>query len=329
MILSIPSPNYMSRQGRRPRWVILHGTAGFHKAEDCGYYFQQPSSQVSSHYVIGQDGTIVQCVDEAQAAWANGVLDAGADSWWYDTPNPNYDTISIEHIKPHTDNSDEITPAQKAASFRLIAQICARWGIPTRPADAQGGITGHFSIAPINRSGCPGPYPWDELFNYLNGTSSDDGDEMKTISLKDASSFFEQAPGNAWRCKKNNCVVGNAILDFYRRFGGDALCGLSYLGLPLNNEHPVTAKDGSKVIVQDFERGSLAYDPAHKLDGPPGVGAIYLTHRGVALEVQELRRQLEDAKKQNHAAEVETLKKQVDGYKQAVSAAVKTLQSIK
>jgi N-acetyl-anhydromuramyl-L-alanine amidase AmpD len=35
-------------------------------------------------------------------------------------------------------------------------------------ADAIGGITGHSSIDPVSRSHCPGPYPWDELFTYLN-----------------------------------------------------------------------------------------------------------------------------------------------------------------
>ncbi len=34
-----------------PRWIILHGTAGFTSAQEVGYYFQQ--ADVATHYIIG------------------------------------------------------------------------------------------------------------------------------------------------------------------------------------------------------------------------------------------------------------------------------------
>jgi hypothetical protein len=107
-------------------------------------------------------------VSEADGAWGNGVVTTGHDPWWSADLNPNLITISIEHCKPSADNSDVLTEAQKASSFQLIKHICERHGIPKRKADATGGITGHFSIDPVSRSHCPGPYPWDELFAYLN-----------------------------------------------------------------------------------------------------------------------------------------------------------------
>ena len=86
--------------------------------------------------------------------------------------NPNYVTISIEHVKPSTDNSDALTAAQKDASFKLVRDIVSRWpAIRTAWANSAGGITGHFSISPISRERCPGPYPWDELFAFLTGGS--------------------------------------------------------------------------------------------------------------------------------------------------------------
>ncbi len=164
--LWLPSPNYFpGRAGHRVRWLIIHGTAGFYSAEEVGYYFQ--CTQTSTHYTIGRDGVIVQSVSEKNSAWANGGVTRGHDPWWSHTLNPNYVTISIEHVKIQRDNTDELTEIQKAISFRLIRRICARHTIPPRKADAEGGITGHFSMDPINRSFCPGPYPWDELFAYL------------------------------------------------------------------------------------------------------------------------------------------------------------------
>jgi N-acetyl-anhydromuramyl-L-alanine amidase AmpD len=181
-IIDIPSPNWSSRDGAAPRWLIIHGTAGGSSAQAIGNYFAESASQVSSHYVVGQDGAIVRCVDENNAAWANGIITGPAgtsgdgvhhDPWW-DTapqwgglPNPNPVTISIEHVKPDTDNASALTAAQQAASFALIKDICTRQNIPMRAANAQGGITGHYSMDPVNRSRCPGTFPWSSLWTYL------------------------------------------------------------------------------------------------------------------------------------------------------------------
>jgi N-acetyl-anhydromuramyl-L-alanine amidase AmpD len=165
--LWIPSNNYFpGRSGYTPTWIIIHGTAGFTSAEEVGYYFQ--GADVATHYIIGQDGTLVCSVDEEDGAWGNGGVTLGHDPWWSRALNPNLVTISIEHVKPSRDNSDELTDMQKQASFALIKQICDRYNIPRRWADADGGITGHYSMDPVHRSFCPGPYPWDELFAFLN-----------------------------------------------------------------------------------------------------------------------------------------------------------------
>lgn len=196
-IQSVLSPNcFNGRDGYKPSWVILHGTAGGSSALNIANFFSDPASQVSSNYVVGLAGEIIRCVDESDGAWGNGPISGPPgvggdgihhDSWW-DTaaPNPNYVTISIEHVKLHDDNSDTLTPAQQASSFALILDICKRNGIPMRAADASGGITGHFSMDPVSRSRCPGTYPWAALWAYLGGTGmnlptgwSDDGTTLK------------------------------------------------------------------------------------------------------------------------------------------------------
>ncbi|HEV2237964.1 MAG TPA: N-acetylmuramoyl-L-alanine amidase, partial [Ktedonobacterales bacterium] len=82
--------------------------------------------------------------------------------------NPNTFTISIEHVNDSA-NSTPLSPAQQAASFALIAHICERYGIPKRAADTAGGVTGHYSIDPVNRARCPGVYPWAALWAALEG----------------------------------------------------------------------------------------------------------------------------------------------------------------
>lgn len=94
---------------------------------------------------------------------------------------------------------------------------------------------------------------------------------------------------NIWKCKDNGFLVGYGILGFYRKFGGDALCGLTYLGLPRSNELPVSGHPG--VTQQEFERATVRYDPQHITDFPPGAGDCYVIHveqdpRQIALQSQ-------------------------------------------
>jgi hypothetical protein len=77
--------------------------------------FQQPGVEVSSHYVIGSDGIIYQCVNESDTAYCDGNADSNAR------------TISIEHAGgiasvPYTD-------AMYAASAELVTSLIAKYGI--------------------------------------------------------------------------------------------------------------------------------------------------------------------------------------------------------
>lgn len=166
----IPSPHFWA-DANRPRYVIVHGTASglSYPPEATARDFQTNVPPTSTHYIVGTEGQVIQCVAEKDAAWGNGVISHGARAWW--TGNPNEYTVSIEHVQNAT-NTATLTDKQRAASFALIASICARHNIPRRDADASGGVTGHFSIDPVNRSQCPGKYPWTDLWSYLMSSAA-------------------------------------------------------------------------------------------------------------------------------------------------------------
>lgn len=269
--LWIPNGHFFpNRYGHRPTYVILHGTAGGSSAQNIATYFANSGVEVSAHYVVGQDGVVVQCIAEADGAWANGPITNGADPWWSIALNPNLITISIEHVKPSTDNSDALTPAQQESSFKLVAAICERWHIPKRTADEQGGITGHFSMDPVNRARCPGNYPWDALWSYLQGAGMIDVDNPAVAA------YFQKLSDTNWLCKKTKANIGGAILKFYKSLGGYGLAGLTILGLPLADEYNDT--DKTHVSKQRFERGIVVFDPEHQIDSPPGAADCYLQH---------------------------------------------------
>ncbi len=165
------------REGHTPRWIVLHGTAsGTPNAIDIARYFQGDPNN-GTHFVIGRAGEVIQMVHLGDAAYGNGGPTAEELSehkyaaFWQPTLNAginfNFVTVSIEHCKITSDNSDQLTPAQQESSFKLVAWLCKTLNIPAWPADENGGITGHFSINGIERVDCPGSYPWDALWSYL------------------------------------------------------------------------------------------------------------------------------------------------------------------
>lgn len=286
--LWIPNNNFFpNRDGYKPSYIVLHGTAGGSSAQAIAEYFastQGTNNPVSANYVVGQDGTVVQCNSEQDGAWANGFISGQSgtsgdgvgngfhDSWWDSGINPNLLTISIEHVKSATDNSNQLTDAQKQASFKLIRDICSRHNIPMRKADTLGGITGHYAIDPVNRAECPGPYPWDELWQFLA-----QGDES-VLDISQASQYFiETVPGQRWHCKSTGYDIAFGILTYYRTCTQTGLNGLSQFGLPTSAEQPLQGVAGG--TYQVFERGVVVYDVNHAADSVPGVsGPCYPGH---------------------------------------------------
>jgi len=105
------------------------------------------------------------------------------------------------------------------------------------------------------------------------------GEEMaKIIDLTDpvVARYFTATSNGQWRCNQTGHIVHDGMLKFYRSFGQDAYCGLTYLGLPLSEEEPVGGHPG--VVKQQFERAVLVYDLNHQIDQPPGASSVYLMH---------------------------------------------------
>jgi serine/threonine protein kinase/predicted alpha-1,6-mannanase (GH76 family) len=105
------------------------------------------------------------------------------------------------------------------------------------------------------------------------------------LHIEQVDQFFRKAQylhdGELWVCKENSYIIKGALLDFYRTYGHADLCGLTYLGLPKTNE--IDLKNG--VVLQKFERGTVASDPFRRLDNPPGAGPIYLMHLDTPLTI--------------------------------------------
>ncbi|MCC4243069.1 peptidoglycan recognition protein family protein [Stappia indica] len=145
-----PSPNHNDRAG--PVSLLLLHYTGMTSGEEALQRLCDPRAEVSAHYVVDEDGTILQLVPESRRAWHAG------RSYWKGERDINSRSIGIEIVNPGHENGYRPFPeAQVAAVIELARDICARHGIA--PQD----VLGHSDVAP-DRKEDPGElFPWDRL----------------------------------------------------------------------------------------------------------------------------------------------------------------------
>jgi N-acetylmuramoyl-L-alanine amidase len=147
-----PSPNHGERRdGRRPDCILLHYT-GMPTAEGALARLCDPAAEVSCHYLVFEDGRILQLAPEARRAWHAG---AGR---WKDDADINSCSIGIEIVNPgHEGGLPPYPSAQIEAVIALCADIIARHKIPPER------VLAHSDIAP-GRKRDPGEhFPWGAL----------------------------------------------------------------------------------------------------------------------------------------------------------------------
>lgn len=146
------APNWNERRnGASPDLLILHytGMIDGQAAED---WLCVPQSAVSCHYIVHEDGRIVQMVREADRAWH-----AGAGSW-FGRHDVNSFSVGIEIVNAgHDYGSPDFAPAQIASVIALSRDICARWAIPPER------VLAHSDIAPGRKIDPGERFPWKRL----------------------------------------------------------------------------------------------------------------------------------------------------------------------
>jgi N-acetylmuramoyl-L-alanine amidase len=146
--LTHPSPNFGERRGRgRVELVVLHYTA----MTTCAAALDRlcdPEAEVSAHYLIDGDGTVLSLVEEAARAWH-----AGAGEWC-GAGDVNSRSIGIELANT---GREPFSEPQMAALERLLADVLGRHGLGPEA------VIAHSDMAP-ERKGDPGPrFDWRRL----------------------------------------------------------------------------------------------------------------------------------------------------------------------
>jgi N-acetylmuramoyl-L-alanine amidase len=128
--------------------LILHYT-GMKTAQDALDRLRDPVAQVSSHYVVDEDGTVFRLVPEERRAWHAGA------SHWRGHAALNARSIGIEIVNPgHEWGYRDFPMLQMAAVCDLCLDVLARHPIPAW------NVVAHSDVSP-DRKEDPG-----ELFDW-------------------------------------------------------------------------------------------------------------------------------------------------------------------
>lgn len=160
----IPSPNHDERAGGIVDILLLHYT-GMPDAEGALARLCDAEAKVSSHYLVRENGEIIQLVPEDRRAWHAGA------SHWRGVTDINSRSIGIEIVNAgHDGGCPDYPPVQIDAVIALCRDISSRWPIP------QDQVLAHSDVAP-GRKQDPGEYfPWGRLHENGVGLWVDDAE---------------------------------------------------------------------------------------------------------------------------------------------------------
>jgi N-acetylmuramoyl-L-alanine amidase len=147
-----PSPNFDNRIGGPSDILLLHYT-GMQSGDAALTRLTATESKVSAHYVVFEDGRIVQCLPEDKRAWHAGV------SSWAGESDINSRSVGIEIVNPgHEFGYADFPLRQTAAVISLSKTILHR-----NPAILPERVLAHSDVAPSRKQDPGEKFPWELL----------------------------------------------------------------------------------------------------------------------------------------------------------------------
>ncbi len=145
----VPSANRNVVRIYVPSILVLHYT-GMKTGDAALERMCDPAAEVSSHYLVYEDGRIDQLVPESQRAWHAGV------SSWAGERNVNSHSLGIEIVNPgHANGYPDFAEAGIAATITLCQDIIKRHQLIR--ADR---VVAHSDIAPRRKQDPGEKFPW-------------------------------------------------------------------------------------------------------------------------------------------------------------------------
>ena len=132
---------------RKPNFIIIHHTAQ-DSLQQTLKTFTLNKTQVSAHYVISDDGKVVQMLNDYLRAWHGG------NASWGRNTDINSASIGIEL---DNNGNEPFSEAQINSLIALLTRLKKEYNIPTQ------NILAHSDIAPTRKSDPSALFPWKTL----------------------------------------------------------------------------------------------------------------------------------------------------------------------
>ena len=167
------APNFQPRRnGLIPTILLLHYT-GMENAKAALDLLCHKDSNVSCHYLIDEDGQIIQMVSEGARAWHAG------NSFWGGEEDINSCSIGIEIVnKGHAPLPQDFPDAQITSVMKLSKEIITRHLILPQ------NVIAHSDVAPARKKDPGEKFPWARL--YDNGI----GHFVQPVALQEDPGFY-------------------------------------------------------------------------------------------------------------------------------------------
>ena len=170
-VVDRPSPNFEPRADGLPIDILLVHYTGMTSAEAALDRLCDPEAKVSAHYLIDEDGTLYQLVDEEYRAWHAGVAS------WRGESDVNGRSVGIELVNPgHEYGYRPFPDAQMDVFKELALQILARHPIPPR------NVIGHSDVAPTRKTDPGEFFDWQGMAETGIGLWPEEADHLELDS---------------------------------------------------------------------------------------------------------------------------------------------------
>lgn len=233
-------------EGRNIERIVIHITDGGANIAGPISWFQNPEARVSAHYIIGQDGEVVQMVAHKDVAWHAG--------------RANGTSIGIEHVA----NTRGLNPteSQYQASAALVAWLCRHFNVPVDREH----VLGHAEAdTQTTHRACPNAvWNWEHFMALLQAQQTPSAQALEIIEP-----FYDSSdPNTALMCTNDAFSLAREEwfvgVDNTRSFPHSAICQLK-----------MTAPDGSRYSGTGFYIGrNRILTCAHNLHGMSSVTII-------------------------------------------------------
>ena len=150
------SPNFYlkKRNSKQIKFIIFHYT-GMKKEQNAINKLTSIQSQVSSNYLVKNNGDIVILVPDQYIAWHAG------KSTWKNFKSLNKNSIGIEISNPgHEHNYKNFSKKQILSILKLSKFLMKKYNILSK------NILGHSDIAPFRKKDPGEKFPWKTLSKF-------------------------------------------------------------------------------------------------------------------------------------------------------------------